>query len=141
MQKRLGQSLESVRDPQPVNRARIAKSVSLTITRHPPKSVAISDPARTATQIRRRRPPADIERSCDGRDHRACAAAAAADNVAHKYGRTSSAHHLRDGSRRARPMISPVTAAFNIGGRPTATYLCGRSSGIGNGDGFRWMGE
>ena len=44
-------------------------------------------------------------------------------------------------ARRARPMISSVTAAFNIGRRPTATYSFGRSSGTANRGGFRWTDE
>ena len=42
---------------------------------------------------------------------------------------------------RARQMISPVTVAFNIGGRPTATYSPGLSTGIANRGAFRWMAE
>ena len=46
---------------------------------------------------------------------------------------------------RRRPPRTPddlsVTAAFNIGWRPTATYGFGRSSGTANRGGFRWMGE
>jgi hypothetical protein len=38
-------------------------------------------------------------------------------------------------------MISPVTAAFNIEWRPTAHYLCGRSSGIAKRGEFPSMGE
>jgi DNA-binding transcriptional LysR family regulator len=39
--------------------------------------------------------------------------------------------------RRAPPMISLVTSALSIGGRPTATYWCGRSSATTNRGGFR----
>jgi hypothetical protein len=48
---------------------------------------------------------------------------------------------LRDGARREHLMTSRVTAAFNIGGRPTATYSRGLSTGIANRGAFRWMAE
>jgi DNA-binding transcriptional LysR family regulator len=48
---------------------------------------------------------------------------------------------LRTGGRRGRPMISPVTAALNIGWRLTALHLRGRSSEIAKRSGFRSTGE
>ena len=41
--------------------------------------------------------------------------------------------------RRARPTISPATAAFNIAGRRTAPCSHGRSSATASRGGFRWM--
>src|ERR1700737_1622048 len=46
----------------------------------------------------------------------------------------------RRGPRRPPPMILPVAVAFNIGGRPAATYSRGLSNGTANRGGFRWMG-
>jgi DNA-binding transcriptional LysR family regulator len=49
--------------------------------------------------------------------------------------------YFANAARRARPMISSVTAAFNIGRRPTALYSFSPSSGTANRGGFRWMDE
>jgi DNA-binding transcriptional LysR family regulator len=48
---------------------------------------------------------------------------------------------LRGGGGRARPMISPVTAAFNIAEVVTAPQWHGSSRGIANRRGFPLMGE
>jgi hypothetical protein len=48
---------------------------------------------------------------------------------------------LRGGVGRARPGISPVTAAFNIGEAATARSSSGRSSGTEKRSGFQAMAE